>query len=897
MIQETFVARTDELSRLNSLLRETKHGHGKLCFIAGEAGAGKTALLSAFSEQALKQYKSLIVAIGSCSSHRGICDPYLPFRELLALLTGDTEGLKGQRITSKENARRLKDFLHVSGQAIVELGPDLIDIFVPGSGIITRAGTFLAEKAGWLESLEKIDKRKRASPQTINKDPSRLIEQYTHVLTALSEKQPLIIAIDDLQWSDPSSLDLLFHLSKRIEDSQILLIGTYRPEEVAIGRDGEAHPLMSILGDLKRYYGDFIIDLDQPEAERRKFVWALVDIEPNKLDDQFRDELLHHTSGHALFTVELLREMRERGDLKKDKDGFWFKKKGFSWEELPSRVEGVIETRLGRLDNDELQTLHVASVEGETFTGEVIAKVQGADSRQLIHQLSAGLSRQHELIIAEGFQKLNTQGISRYRFRHVLFQKYLYSTLDEAECVYLHRAVGNALEGLYGDQSKEISVQLSHHFTQSKDIEKAVHYVLVAGNKAHEASAYREANEAYTKGLELLEDIPEGSNRKLLELLLYLSLGNTLSATEGAADTRVQDAFNNAIEISQEVEDSLQSFIAIRGLSYHHKMRGDYDRSEAFERQLLEIAENLQDPMLLTEAHRLIAESLVTTGAFEPGRDHYEQAAKHYQADLHPRFISMLGSDSGAIAQSQLAYFTWSLGFPDNAISIGEEVLKVARELGHPFSLAITLDTVSALYHQLRDPQACLDIAQECSDLSTEYGFAMWNARAHMRQGWALAMLEQISDGVNLIEKGLETYKALGFEVSMPCMFALLAEALFVAGKFEDGRRLTSQALKTINQLNERYCEVEVLRIRGDCLSMEGDIVGAESEYRSAIKVAQSQKAKSLELRAKHHLVKLLLKHDHPERDLALLKQTYEWFQEGFETADLREVKDLLEQH
>ena len=897
MNKSAFVAREGELAHLDNLLKLSIQDRGQVCFIAGEAGAGKTTLLSSFASRALSQNPDLVVAMGTCSSHTGISDPYLPFREILALLTGDVEGELGQRIPSSENATRLKNFLRISGQAIVELGPDLLDIFVPGSGIITRAGAFLADKVGWLKNLEVIEKQKKASPTKPQKDPSRIVEQYSVVIKVMATNRPLIIAIDDLQWADPSSLDLLFQLARQIENSRVLLLGTFRPEEIAIGRGDGSHPFTSVLGDLKRYYGDIVLDLDQSETERRDFVWALVDAEPNRLDDHFREKLLHHTSGHALFTVELLREMRERGYLQKEESGLWYQRADFAWDDLPSRVEGVIETRIGRLDSDGLQALHIASVEGETFTGEVIAKVQNTDPGKLIRRLSRGLASQHELILAEGMQQLGSQRISRYRFRHVLFQKYLYSSLDEAERSYLHEDVGTALEELYRERAPEISIQLSHHFTQSGNPEKAVHYLLAAGNQAHAASAYREAIDAYSQGLKLVEGVQADEDRRLKNLMLNLSLGNTLLATIGPADKRVEEVFNEAIQISQNVEDGHQSFVAIRGLSYHKKMRGEYEVSRALERQMLSMAENLQDPMLLTEAHRLVAESLTGPGEFDAARTHYEQAADYYEPTSHPEFVAMFGYDPGIIVQSQLAYFTWSLGYPERAVSIGQEALRLARELDHPLSLAAALDTVSALYHQLRDPQTCRDIAQECSDLSIEYGFLMWDARACTRRGWALSMLGQVDDGIKLIEDALAAFKALGLKISIPCMWALLAEAQLVAGQYETCCSSTDDAIGVIEQVNERYCEVEIHRIRADCLAQQGDHAGAESTYRQAIKVAQSQKAKSLELRARLHLTRLLMEEGRSENEISHLEQVYSWFEEGFDTADLTEVKALLEEY
>jgi tetratricopeptide (TPR) repeat protein len=896
MSEETFVAREAELGRLNQLLEQAIRGQGQVCLISGEAGAGKTALLSAFSSLALTRHSNIAVVLGSCTAHTGISDPYLPFREILAMLTGDVEGELGGRIASEENNNRLKGFLQLSGQAIVELGPDLVDIFVPGSGIITRAGTFLAEKAGWLKGLEQIEKRKKATPQHPKIEPARIVEQYSEVIKRVAERTSLILALDDLQWIDSASLDLFFHLSRHIAQTPLLIVATFRPEDVSIERDGAPHPLVSVLGDLKRYFGDIVLELDQTMEERRAFVWALIDAEPNQLDERFRDELLNHTSGHALFTVELLREMKDRGDLQKDEIGRWVRRNRIEWDALPHKVEGVIEARISRLGPADRETLQIASVEGVTFTGEMVASVLSEDPGAVIRRLSRELAASHQLVKAEGVEFIGSSRVSRYRFRHGLFQSYLYNELDETELAYLHEDVGIALEGIYGERVGEIDVQLAHHFTEAGNFEKAVTYLLSSGRRAHLTSAYNEAMEAFTRGLDLAARLPDEKAGSLSQLMLHLSLGNTLMSTRGPVDESVIAHFDAAVELSRHLEDATQSFIALRGLALHNKMQGKYEISSALEGRMLAMAKTLEDPILLTEAHRLVAESFVSHGDFEAGVEHYQQAMRSYHPELHPQLIAMLGSDSGLICQAQTAYFTWSLGYPQQAISTGEDVITLAHQLDHPFSLAIVLDTVAALYHQLREPHICLEIARECNDLSIEYGFGMWGARARVRQGWSLAVQGQVEEGIALIQDGLAFFQSLGMGISMPCLWALLGEAQLLAKDYDVCLETMGKALSTIEHLDERYCEVEVNRIRGECLRALGDGLKAEETYRKAIQVAQSQKAKLLELRARLHLARMQSVSGASQVEVQELAQLYEWFTEGFDTPDLKEARAFLDQ-
>jgi adenylate cyclase len=504
LTDSAFVAREQELAQLDRFLDRALAGQGAVCFVAGEAGSGKTALAGAFARRAQERHQDLLVAVGQSDAETGAGDPYLPFREVLGLLTGDVEADVERGTITAENANRLRNVLSLSIRALVEVGPDLIGIFVPGAGLAMQLGAFAAEKVGWLEKLERRIKRSEEgqAPSSTGIDQDNIFEQYTNVLRALAAERPLVLVLDDLQWADAASIGLLFRLGRRIGDSRILIVGTYRPDEVALGRpspgsDGNGrHPLEKVLAEFKRYHGDIVVDLAQAgEAAGRHFVDALLDMEPNRLDQGFRRALYHHTGGQALFTVELLRDMQERGDVMRDEEGRWIAGPSLNWGALPVRVEGVIEERIGRLAVDLREALTVASVEGESFTAEVVAAVQDVSARDLVRQLSRELEKRHRLVQAQGVQRLATgrQRLSRYAFQHNLFQRYLYNDLDEVERSILHEDVGYVLEALYGDDLDEITVQLAWHFVEAGLPEKAVAYLQRAGERAAAQFANQEA--------------------------------------------------------------------------------------------------------------------------------------------------------------------------------------------------------------------------------------------------------------------------------------------------------------------------------------------------------------------------------------------------------------------
>jgi DNA-binding SARP family transcriptional activator len=547
-----FVARENELGQLDEHLNAALAGQGKVVFVTGDAGCGKTALIQEFARRAQAVHPDLVVAWGHGNAHTGIGDPYLPFRELLGMLTGDVEARWAVRAVTGEQALRLWHLLPLAVQALLEAGPDLLDLFVPRAALTRRAAAFAQWPGGsdWLAHLEELEVDQAPSPSHHGHQQSALFEQYTEVLRMLAGQRPLLLALDDLQWADGGSTNLLFHLGRRIEGSRILIVGAYRPAEVAMGRlpisftgaaevERERHPLEPIINEFRRTFGDIEVDLEQ--AEGRQFVDALLDSEPNRLVDAFRETLYQHTRGYPLFTVELLRGMQERGDLVQDGQGRWVEGAALDWETLPARVEAVVAERIDRLPKRLRDLLTVAGVEGETFTAEVMARVEAADERETIRCLSDTLDKRYRLVSARGIRRMGDQRASLYRFQHILYQKHLYNSLDPVQRVHLHEAVGTALETLYGGEAEEIpaietgAAQLARHFQEAGVVEKAVGYLRQAGQKARRLYANEEAIECFQRALVLLEGAPPTERQRAwhqeMTAWLHENLGDVLEWT------------------------------------------------------------------------------------------------------------------------------------------------------------------------------------------------------------------------------------------------------------------------------------------------------------------------------------------------------------------------------
>ncbi len=291
----------------------------------------------------------------------------------MRMLMGEAEAPIIAGASSRQLMRRLWRRLPATVDAVLDQGQELIGRFFSGQTLLKFARQHSGVAPDRLKQLETLLPQLAARPPQQRAPQAALFEQFTQVLRALAQSRPLLLIVDDMQWIDPGSVSLLFHLGRQLADSRILLLGAYRPEEITQPRGGEAHPLLNVVGELQRAYGD--VDIDLMRSARSAFVDALLDSEPNHLSREFRALLNRQTFGNPLFTIELLRGMQLRGEIQRDSQGRWVEGPHLNWHKLPARIEAVIARRIGHLSQPCRDVLSVASVEGEQFTAEVVASV------------------------------------------------------------------------------------------------------------------------------------------------------------------------------------------------------------------------------------------------------------------------------------------------------------------------------------------------------------------------------------------------------------------------------------------------------------------------------------------------------------------------------------------
>lgn len=921
-----FVAREIELAQLERHLQTAMSGEGRVVFVTGDAGSGKTALAREFVRRAMQSHAAVLAASGNCDEQAGIGDPYHPFRQVLHMLTGDIEAYRASGWITNTHAQRLWAALPDIIQAMVKAGDDLIVHLTPAQALLLRleafAGRTEATRAlhAQLQDQAREHAAWRANPEALT--PSALFEQVHRALQGIAARYPLVLILDDLQWADTTSLSLLFYLARRLSGGRILIIGLYRPGDVAQGRQGERHPLEPIVYELQRQAGEILIDLNyDASGERDKgqaFVEALLDSRPNSLGPDFRDRLYQRTGGNALFAVELLNGMETRGDLTRDEAGRWREGAELNWEWLPARVEAVIAEQFARLPDELQETLEVASVQGEEFFAEVVAAVAHTSETETLKHLRALASR-YQLIHAVGIErrglaevKAGSVRLSRYGFRHSLFRTFLYSRLDAVKRATLHESVGLALETISqraakadGSDIGPEAVSLAWHFEQAGLVDKAVDYVTLAGKRAYWLGANQESLALLNRGLALLPQRSARPSQDALawmrrELALQLSLNAVYLGAHGWSTPEMARACTRAYELAQQLGEPKPISAVLPALAGLALGQGKSGESLRYGEQLIALAQQTQDAHSLVMGHWILGTARFSLADFELARYHLEQAVVLHRPDQHTELIAPTGVDVGASSLAWLSYILHVLGYPDRALGYGNRALALARRLDHPMTTGTVLFLICIFYTMRRQYVVAAEYSAQMLRLAAEKRLPQMEGWAAILEGWRLVEQGQVEPGIAQMSRGLDAWQAPGTLMGRPVLLALLAQAHLRAGQAEQSLRRLDEALNIVERDQIRSVESTLWRTRGEALLQSGrDEREREAAacFERAVEIARRQKARLLELEATMSLCRLWQaqgKIDKQEDARRQLADLYGWFTEGFDTPDLQEANALL---
>jgi predicted ATPase len=461
-----------------------------------------------------------------------------------------------------------------------------------------------------------------------------------------------------------------------------------------------------------------------------------------------------------------------------------------------------------------------------------------------------------------------------------------------------HQRIAQVLEARFAETAEIQPELLAHHYTEAGLVAQAIPYWQRAGQHAIQRSANLEAISHLTKGLELLNTLPDSPKRTQHELDLLITLGPSLMAIRGYAAPEVEQVYARARELCRQVGEPPQLFPVLWGLWYFYFVRAELQTARELGEQLLSLAQRIQDPALLLVAHRALMGPLLHLEELGSAQAHLEQGVALYDPQQHRSLGFLYGRDPGVDCRSYAAWALWYLGYPDQALAMITEALTLAQELAHPLSLVFALNCAAALHHFRREDQPAQARAEATIILSTEQGFPFWLAWGTILRGWVLAEQGQGEEGLAQMRQGLAAFRATGAEVDQPYFLGLLAEVYGKVGQAAEGLMVLAEALAAVQNTGERFYEAELYRLKGKLLLARSSENQAEAEacIRQSLDIARRQQAKSLELRTAMSLSRLWQGQGKRTEARQLLAEIYGWFTEGFDTADLKEAKALLEE-
>jgi predicted ATPase len=562
-------------------------------------------------------------------------------------------------------------------------------------------------------------------------------------------------------------------------------------------------------------------------------------------------------------------------------------------------VQGVLASRIDRLGPQEKKLLQALAVIGKEFSLGLLKKVVEQPEEELCRLLSH-LQATEFIYEQPAFPEIE------YTFKHALTQEVAYKSVLMGWRRVLHERAAQAIEEIHRSGLEDHYSQLAHHYSCSGNAEKAVEYLQLSGQQAMQRSAHAEAIAHFTKGLEILKTLPDIPQRAQQELRLQIALGTPLQAIKGPAASEVEQVYMRACELCQQIGETPQLFSVLQGLWLLYHVRAELQTARELGERLLSIAQRVQEPAFLLEAHRALGSTLLWLGEFPLARAHLEQASALYDLQPHPSLAFLHGGVNPRVTcLSEVARALWFLGYPDQALRKSQEALTLAQELSDPFNLGFALLFAAGIHQLRREGQAVQERAEVVIALATEQGFTSLLSAGTIRRGWALAEQGQEEEGMAQMHQGLVARRAAGAELAQPYFLTLQAEVYRKVGQIEQGLTVLTQALAAVNNSGERRFEAELHRLKGELLlAQEGKSEkakgknGKESEaeecFHRAIDIARRQSAKSLELRAVMSLSHLWQSQGKKAEARQILAEIYGWFTEGFDTADLKEAKVIL---
>jgi tetratricopeptide (TPR) repeat protein len=847
-VDQLLPGRSFVLASLGERLRRAIDGQRQVVCVSGEVGIGKTAVVHAFA-------KTLGPHVWASEGHsaplHGPGRPYLPVFDAISRLCRQPDG------------QRVVDLLG-------RHAPTWLDFLQPP-----------ARSNG--DHSTPVDRNQR----------DHLAMEITEALEAIARVKPLVLVLEDLHWSDNSTVELIAQLARRAEPARLLLIATYRPAE----RTEEQPYFLRVCQELQVHFQleDLALHL-LSVAEVQEYLQSAYGRWRNV--DQSAAFLHSRTEGNPLFLVHLVQHLVGNGSLRSDESGWYIEGGSASASIIPPTLRGLIENEIGRLAPTDRRILTVASVIGSRFADQMVAHAAGLNEAGTADALCA-LARRKRLVRAEGTEEGTDGTLSgRFAFVHQVYRDVLYDLIEPAERAQLHRRVAERYEGTCSGEIGIIAAELALHFERGLQYQRAAEYYAAAADGALRVNADAEAEGCAVRGIEATSKLPDGEGRNRLELKLRLNLCAALSTLRSGEDSNIEAAYQQVAALSSKLPSSPELIPSLLGIARYHQHRGRTSDERRLINLAMEIASSAH-PELLGVVRFHDANLAFLIGDHARACEVAEKGSQDEVIDS----ISSQGFDHRGGLLNVLCWSRCMQGHGQSAKRAAEGQMALARASKHPLSTAFAEAWSAPILELLGEAYRSVALIESAHAIGTEHNFKQvlwWSTGV---KGWLLARRGQVAPGLGMLHETIVQQRAAGMLTFLSIELGWLSEALLLANRSDAALIAADEGLELCRSTDQNYYEPELHRLRGDALIVQSltsdDGVStrrrAEAAFREGIAVARAQSARFLELRAVVGLGRLLIADGRRDEALLELMPSCSGWDDENQCPDLRAGQALLE--
>lgn len=798
------VGRTAELAELARCLERSRSGWRQLVFLTGEPGIGKSALADCFLEQLCAE-PPVRIAYGQCLDQHGAGEPYLPLIEAVTRLAGQQDGPAVRAV-------------------------------------------FSAEAPSWAPQMPSLWTRheRKALEARGQATRERMMRELTVALEAVASDVPLILKLEDIHWSDASTIDWLGHVARRPDPARLMILATFRPAD-APAKQASLHALVTelVLHGRCREIALNPLSLEAIESYLRA---RLGEKKAATLSSRLAPLLLDRTGGNPLFMTSMVNQLAHT-----------------SWDQpidqlmsIPHDVRRFIDRQIDELDKSDCELLAAASVVRREFAAAAVAAALDVD----VQEVEATCSRlvRQGVFIVKGISTTWPDGTltELYSFRHDLYRQLLYDRLPATLRASSHARVGRRLEAAWTDQLEAIAPELAVHFERAGDLVRAIPHHQRAAAKAMRRGANEEAIEHLKRALKAIECIPDETERTRIEVDLRVATGAAFMASKGFAAPEVLETYARAELLCDRLGERAEIFPAIWGQWMFRYARGELDHARRLCARLLGLAESSGDASLMLHAHHAMWPTLFMHGDLIQARMHASAGLRLYDPNIHRATASSYGNhDVCACAYNFSAISLGLQGKDEDARAMIEAGLRVAMSLGDPFSLANTLYVTGAAAQVIGDVALATTNSESSMQVSAEHELAVIKIWSGGLAGWCAVENGQRGRGLAMLTEATGAMRAMQSLAWLPYLLGLLSDARIKAGQPSEAMEAVDEAISLVETTGERFYSAELHRLRGELLARIDRRDEAEAELNRAVKIAAEQGAVSLERRARDSLRRL----------------------------------------